>query len=71
MVSHGLSATRLEVTEEIRQVVSDSGLDALLRVSYSVIDKGLVGAFVERWQPDTSSFHLPIGEMTITLDDVS
>ncbi|CAN0846935.1 Protein MAINTENANCE OF MERISTEMS [Linum grandiflorum] len=26
--------------------------------------------FIERWQPDTNSFHLPFGEMTITLHDV-
>jgi len=24
----------------------------------------------ERWHEETSSFHLPVGEMTITLDDV-
>lgn len=36
-----------------------------------MIDKGLISAFVERWHRDTNSFHLPIGEMTITLDDVS
>lgn len=71
MVSHGLCVTKLELAEGIAQVVADSGLDALLRVSYSVIDKGLISAFVERWQPDTSSFHLPVGEMTITLDDVA
>ena len=28
-------------------------------------------AFVERWHPETNSFHLPLGELTITLDDVS
>ena len=28
-------------------------------------------AFVERWHVETNSFHLPVGEMTITLDDVS
>ena len=27
-------------------------------------------AFMERWHKETSSFHLPIGEVTITLDDV-
>ncbi|XP_024632161.1 protein MAIN-LIKE 2-like [Medicago truncatula] len=26
---------------------------------------------VERWHQETSSFHLPVGEMTITLDDVA
>ncbi|XP_024639944.1 protein MAINTENANCE OF MERISTEMS-like [Medicago truncatula] len=26
---------------------------------------------VERWHQETSSFHLPVGEITITLDDVA
>ncbi|MCI07389.1 serine/threonine-protein phosphatase 7 long form-like protein [Trifolium medium] len=30
----------------------------------------LITAFVERWYPDTLSFHMSWGEMTITLDDV-
>ncbi|KAH6827913.1 hypothetical protein C2S53_014875 [Perilla frutescens var. hirtella] len=29
-----------------------------------------IEAFVERWHPETNSFHLPFGEMNITLDDV-
>lgn len=31
----------------------------------------MVNAFVERWQPETNTFHLPFGEMSITLEDVS
>ncbi|XP_021772713.1 protein MAINTENANCE OF MERISTEMS-like [Chenopodium quinoa] len=31
----------------------------------------LISTFVERWHPETNSFHLPFGEMTITLHDVS
>jgi len=35
------------------------------------IDKGLLCAFVKRWHEETNSFHLPVDELTITLDDVS
>ena len=51
--------------------VEKSGLLPLCSIGYEVADKGLIIAFVERWHKDTNSFHLPVGEMTITLDDVS
>lgn len=41
-----------------------------LRICPESCDRALVSAFVERWHEETSSFHLPFGEMTITLDDV-
>nr|XP_004500432.1 protein MAINTENANCE OF MERISTEMS-like [Cicer arietinum] len=38
--------------------------------SLKMIDNNLISAFVERLYSETSSFHMPFGEMTITLDDV-
>jgi hypothetical protein len=49
----------------------DTDLGWLQDTSYSLLDHGLICAFMERWHEETSSFHLPIGEMTVTLDDVA
>ncbi|PNX70944.1 IMP dehydrogenase/GMP reductase related, partial [Trifolium pratense] len=38
--------------------------------NYSIIDHGVLTAFAERWYSETNTFHLPIGEVGITLDDV-
>ncbi|XP_058788175.1 protein MAIN-LIKE 1-like [Vicia villosa] len=48
-----------------------SGLSSLQHTSLARVDTHLLSAFVERWHPETSSFHMPFGGMTITLDDVS
>ncbi|QHN95636.1 uncharacterized protein DS421_18g611430 [Arachis hypogaea] len=33
--------------------------------------KALVNALIERWHPDTHTFHLPIGECSVILEDVA
>ena len=36
-----------------------------------VMDAPLLIAFVDRWRPEKHSFHLPCGEVSITLQDVA
>ncbi|RYR61197.1 hypothetical protein Ahy_A04g018328 [Arachis hypogaea] len=36
-----------------------------------IFDNSLISAFVERWHLETQMFHLPWGETTITLQDVT
>ena len=50
--------------------VVNFGLSPLCDILYDYPDTGLILGFVERWHPETNSFHLPIGEMTISLDDM-
>ncbi|XP_058775826.1 protein MAIN-LIKE 1-like [Vicia villosa] len=63
------------VSHSLPKVINDwlvgSGLSSLQHTSLSIVDTDILYAFVERWNPETSSFRMPFGEMTITLDDVS
>ncbi|KAI0497075.1 hypothetical protein KFK09_023403 [Dendrobium nobile] len=47
-----------------------TGLDSIRHQQFIQLDHALIGALVERWCPLTNTFHLPVGEMTITLQDV-
>jgi len=72
LVSHGRKFNKFGIPcPQVYVIVENSRLLPLCRIAYEVLDKGLITAFVERWYRDTNSFHLPVGEMTITLDDVS
>ena len=47
-----------------------TGFYGVARVSSLQLDWSLVSALVERWRPETHSFHLSMGDVTITLQDV-
>ena len=53
----------------IEGLVVGTGLSPLITCSVDTGDRGLLSSFVERWHRETSCFHLPVGEVTITLDD--
>ena len=48
----------------------EGGLSQLARCTYRFVNKLLISSFVERWQLETNTFHMTVGEMTLTLDDV-
>ena len=75
-ISHGSKIadwpwwTRESQCTRFAALITASGLRPLIEDTYRSSNKIVVSAFVERWHGETNTFHLPMGEMTITLDDV-
>lgn len=49
----------------------NSWLHDLVYIGYNNVSHAFLMTLCERWHTETSSSHLPVGEMTITLDDVA
>ncbi|KAL8120613.1 hypothetical protein AgCh_017691 [Apium graveolens] len=63
--------TRLpKLHHNMLHLLQSTVLYGIARVSSLQLDWGLISALVERWRPETHSFHLPLGECSITLQDV-
>ncbi|XP_006591710.1 protein MAIN-LIKE 2-like [Glycine max] len=72
LVSHGRKVALIgRPIPAIEGLVVAIRLSPLIECSVVTSDLGLISAFVERWHRETSTFHLPVGELTITLDDAS
>ncbi|KAL6337823.1 hypothetical protein AAG906_002288 [Vitis piasezkii] len=54
----------------VRSYIIQSGFYVFHRVGHVKVDWPLITALVERWCPETHTFHMTVGEMTITLQDV-
>ena len=52
------------------QYIEATSLTGLFKVPDMEVDYALITALVEQWRPETHTFHLPHGEMGITLQDI-
>ncbi|XP_026419939.1 protein MAIN-LIKE 2-like [Papaver somniferum] len=56
--------------ERFKTIIANSGLADAAENSMLEHDRVAISAFVERLYPETDTFHMSFGEMTITPDDV-
>ena len=52
-------------------IIQEAGFGGVAKLRHLKVDHDLVTALVERWRPETHTFHFPTGECSITLQDVS
>nr|XP_004505516.1 protein MAINTENANCE OF MERISTEMS-like [Cicer arietinum] len=60
-----------EPNEMIVPYLEEVGFLTVVKLGSCNVDPSLVIAMVEHWRTETHTFHLPIGECTITLEDVA
>jgi hypothetical protein len=66
------SLNRMVPTKEDwwEQAIRAIGLWGQANTGFSHLDRSLLYRFVDMWHKETSNFHIPSMEITVTLDDV-
>ncbi|XP_010645383.2 protein MAIN-LIKE 2 isoform X2 [Vitis vinifera] len=59
------------LTQNQLELVHKAGFGYLRLIPAISLDNPLISALVERWRRETNTFHLNVGEMTVTLEDVA
>ncbi|RYR48562.1 hypothetical protein Ahy_A07g034597 isoform A [Arachis hypogaea] len=57
--------------EIIAVVLASTEFHHILRLGEVKGHSALLSALVERWRPETHTFHLSVGEMSVTLEDIT
>ncbi|RWR73152.1 protein MAIN-LIKE 2 [Cinnamomum micranthum f. kanehirae] len=60
-----------EINDRMWDLIRQTGLEQLAKIGKIELDHGLITGLVERWRPETNTFHLNCGEATVTLEDVA
>ncbi|KAH1213865.1 Protein MAIN-LIKE 2 [Glycine max] len=59
-----------QIPEQIFPFLQQSGFGWIIKMGFLKINVSLISALIERWRPETHTFHMRCGECTITLQDV-
>ncbi|XP_020202110.1 protein MAIN-LIKE 2-like [Cajanus cajan] len=60
-----------DIPAAVQDLLQRASFMGMAQISYFPVDNHLISALVERWIPETHTFHMPFGECTITLEDVA
>ncbi|GAV80131.1 PMD domain-containing protein, partial [Cephalotus follicularis] len=55
----------------LRPIIHQTGFLGIAQIGHMPLDYALIIALVERWRQDTHTFHMVVGEMIGTLQDVA
>ncbi|KAJ9565706.1 hypothetical protein OSB04_001672 [Centaurea solstitialis] len=59
-----------DIPEPVKFYIRRAGFQGVFDCGCKPLDHALITALVERWRLETNTFHLPIGEVSVTLQDV-